>query len=109
MTKMWQHKVKCMDCQAEIFWALEEPDLLPGQQFRCITCIKKIDPYDKTDQCLRCAAHFEPTSVWQLGCSDECEEWIDEQAERAQDRDLEREQAWLESYGEDEVDEVSYS
>lgn len=31
----------------------------------------------------------------------ECEERIDEQAERAQDRDLAREQAWLESYGEE--------
>ena len=34
----------------------------------------------------------------------ECDTWIDEQAERAQDRDLAREQAWLESYGEEDGD-----
>lgn len=33
----------------------------------------------------------------------ECDTWIDEQAERAQDRALEREQQWLESYGEEEA------
>jgi len=98
----YYHDVACMDCGAEITWADDEFEPHPEQQYRCITCIKKIDPYNRVDQCLRCAAHFQPVSVWQLGCSDECEDWLEEQAERAQDRDLAREQAWLESYGEDE-------
>ena len=91
----------CMDCSAKITWATDD-EPYPDDQFRCVTCAKKVDPWDKTEQCLNCKAHYVAVSMYSEACSSKCGYRIDELVERAQDAELAREQAWLESYGEDE-------
>lgn len=101
--------VKCSNCNQGFTWTHEgdyefDPE---HEKIACVGCAKKLGDHSM-HWCLRCGAQFQSFSLYQMGCSWSCENWIDEQAERAQDRDLEREQAWLESYGEEDGEPMSW-
>lgn len=98
--------VSCLDCNKSIVWATTEapvlncPDPEFNDHFRCVSCCRFLGD-DSTKVCLSCGAHYEAFSVWSEACSAQCGDQIDLAVERAQERSLAAEQAWLESYGEE--------
>ena len=93
--------VTCFQCKNGFTWThTGDYEFDPEhEKIACVGCAMKLGDHSM-HWCLRCKAQYQSTlNTYRMGCSWECENWIDEQAERAQDRDLAREQAWLESYG----------
>jgi hypothetical protein len=74
----------------------------------CRPCALKLGD-DTMHNCVNCNVQFQELHRGIFspeGCSPECSNQIDYLVEMAEQRALDREQSWLESYGQDESDDV---
>jgi predicted amidophosphoribosyltransferase len=65
-------------------------------QIACVSCAKKLGD-DSMHICLNCGAQFQSHSVWAEACSRECGDTIDLAVERAQQRQIDAHERYLES------------
>jgi hypothetical protein len=95
-------QVTCFECGQEFTFTGEfERGFDPAYDLiACIPCARRLGD-DTMKACLNCGSQYQGFSLWDEACSDECGTAIDLAVERAQERDLRREQQRLEAIGND--------
>lgn len=102
-------KITCFKCSKEFDYiderlALEVIDYgsydKEHWQIACRDCAQKMGDYTM-HYCWCCRAQFWSAGRYPETCSPECGDVIDGLAEKAHQNELDREQAWLESYGDE--------
>lgn len=112
MEEMVVVEVECFQCSKKFdfygeFWnGVYDPTDEDERQIACKPCAQKLGDYTM-HYCAYCNVQFQSGARYVESCSTECGQEIDRLVDMAQEAALRREQQWLESYGEDEDEEVS--
>lgn len=93
-------QVVCFECGDEFTFTGEFENGFDPEydQIACIPCAHRLGDHTMK-ACWHCGSQYQGFSLFDEACSDECGRAIDLAVERAQERDLRREQEQLEAIG----------